>query len=172
MTNEITVVGGVDTHTDVHQAAGEDSIGRRLATKAFPTDPAGCRRLLERLRSQGESAAVGVEGTGAYGAELARVPKANRITVVEVDRPTAGPVAPTASPTRSTPTPPPPRSCPDAPPASPRPATASSRPSAPCAWSAAPRSSPAHRRRIRSTTSSSPRPETCANNSADHPGKR
>ncbi|MFI1386341.1 IS110 family transposase [Embleya sp. NPDC020886] len=87
MTNEITVVGGVDTHTDVHQAAVVDSIGRHLATKAFPTHPAGCLRLLEWLRSQGELTAVGVEGTGAYGAELARVLKANRITVVEVDRP-------------------------------------------------------------------------------------
>lgn len=35
MADEITVVGGVDTHTDFHQAAVIDSIGR-------PTRARGC----------------------------------------------------------------------------------------------------------------------------------
>ncbi|URN14615.1 IS110 family transposase [Streptomyces sudanensis] len=87
MADEIAVVGGVDTHTDFHQAAVIDSIGRHLATEAFPTSPAGYRRLLDWLRSHGDLMAVGVEGTGAYGAELARYLRANQVTVIDVDRP-------------------------------------------------------------------------------------
>lgn len=85
--DEIAVIGGIDTHTDTHQAAIIDTIGRHLATEPFPTSPAGYQQLLDWLRSHGEVLAVGVEGTGAYGAELARFLSANDITVVEVDRP-------------------------------------------------------------------------------------
>lgn len=87
MADEIAVVGGVDTHTDFHQAAVIDSIGRHLATEAFPTTPDGYHRLLHWLRSHRDLMAVGVEGTGAYGAELARHLRAEQITVVNVDRP-------------------------------------------------------------------------------------
>ncbi|MFJ5535400.1 IS110 family transposase [Streptomyces sp. NPDC093261] len=87
MADQIVVVGGVDTHTDFHQAAVIDSIGRHLATAPFPTTPDGYRRLLEWMRSHGDVLAVGVEGTGAYGSELARFLLANEVTVVDVDRP-------------------------------------------------------------------------------------
>ncbi|MBO0915123.1 IS110 family transposase [Streptomyces laculatispora] len=87
MADEITVVGGIDTHTDLHQAAVIDSIGRHLATEQFETTPAGYQRLLNWLQSHGEVLAVGIEGTGAYGAEIARFLTANSVTVVEVDRP-------------------------------------------------------------------------------------
>lgn len=85
--DEIAVVGGIDTHTDLHQAAVIDGIGRHLATGQFETTPEGYQRLLDWLRSHGEVLAVGVEGTGAYGAEIARFLTANGVTVVEVDRP-------------------------------------------------------------------------------------
>ncbi|MFE2696373.1 IS110 family RNA-guided transposase [Streptomyces mirabilis] len=87
MADEIAVVGGIDTHTDLHQAAVIDGIGRHLATEQFETTPEGYQRLLDWLRSHGEVLAVGVEGTGAYGAEIARFLTANQVTVVEVDRP-------------------------------------------------------------------------------------
>ncbi|MGW1811919.1 IS110 family transposase [Streptomyces sp. NPDC002078] len=87
MADQTAVVGGVDTHTDFHQAAVIDSIGRHLATQAFPTTPDGYRRLLDWLCSHGDVIAVGVEGTGAYGCELARYLRQNQITVIEVDRP-------------------------------------------------------------------------------------
>ncbi|MDQ0847362.1 IS110 family transposase [Streptomyces sp. V1I6] len=87
MADEIAVVGGIDTHTDFHQAAVIDSIGRHLATAQFATTPQGYRRLLDWLQSHGEVLAVGIEGTGAYGAEIARFLTANSVTVVEVDRP-------------------------------------------------------------------------------------
>lgn len=87
MADEIAVVGGIDTHTDLHQAAVIDGIGRHLATEQFETTPEGYQRLLDWLRSHGEVLAVGVEGTGVYGAEIARFLTANQVTVVEVDRP-------------------------------------------------------------------------------------
>ncbi|MGW3149535.1 IS110 family transposase [Streptomyces sp. NPDC001177] len=87
MPQPIEVIGGIDTHTDVHQAAVIDTIGRPLATEAFPTTPEAYRRLLAWLRSHGRVLTVGMEGTGSFGAELARYLRASQITVVEVDRP-------------------------------------------------------------------------------------
>ncbi|WP_405691018.1 IS110 family transposase [Streptomyces sp. NBC_00057] len=87
MAQPIEVIGGIDTHTDFHQAAVIDTIGRHLATEAFPTTPAGYRRLLEWLRSHGQVLVVGMEGTGSFGAELARYLHANQVSVIEVDRP-------------------------------------------------------------------------------------
>ncbi|MCY0924515.1 IS110 family transposase [Streptomyces sp. H27-G5] len=87
MADEIAVVGGIDTHTDLHQAAVIDGIGRHLATEQFETTPRGYQRLLDWFRSHGEVLAVGIEGTGAYGAEIARFLTAHEIAVVEVDRP-------------------------------------------------------------------------------------
>ncbi len=46
MAEQRAVVGGVDTHTDFHQTAAIDVLGRHLATKAFPTTPGGYRDLL------------------------------------------------------------------------------------------------------------------------------
>ncbi|MFD5755308.1 IS110 family transposase [Streptomyces sp. NPDC127044] len=84
---EISVVGGIDTHTDFHQAAVIDTVGRQLATESFETTPDGYWRLLEWFASHGEIIAVGMEGTGSYGAELARFLHGNGLTVIEVDRP-------------------------------------------------------------------------------------
>ncbi|MGK3945264.1 transposase [Streptomyces caeruleatus] len=87
MSQPIEVIGGIDTHTDVHQAAVIDTIGRHLATEALPTTPAGYRDLLDWLHSHGRVLVVGMEGTGSFGAELGRYLRANQITVIEVDRP-------------------------------------------------------------------------------------
>jgi transposase len=87
MADEITVIGGIDTHTDFHQAAVIDTVGRHLGTEQFATTPDGYRRLLDWIRSHGDLSAVGMEGTGAYGAELARYLTASQVTVIEVDRP-------------------------------------------------------------------------------------
>ena len=81
------VFGGVDTHAEVHHAAVVDSLGRRLGHRGFPTTPAGYRGLRCWLASHGSVRAVGVEGTGSYGAQLARVLAAAGLVVIEVDRP-------------------------------------------------------------------------------------
>src|ERR671932_462399 len=66
------ITGGVDTHLDVHVAAGLDSRGGLLGVESFPADGAGYRRLLGWLRGFGTVELVGVEGTGSYGAGLTR----------------------------------------------------------------------------------------------------
>jgi transposase len=81
------VIGGVDTHKHLHVAAACDPLGRVLATKEFPTTTAGFRALLRFLRSHGQLAAVGIEGTGCWGGGLARFLTTRDVTVIEVDRP-------------------------------------------------------------------------------------
>ena len=81
------VVGGVDTHKDVHVAAAVDDVGRVLGTAMFPSTLRGHQQLLAWLEDLGEVVRVGVEGTGAYGAGLARYLAKAEVEVVEVDRP-------------------------------------------------------------------------------------
>jgi transposase len=81
------VTGGVDTHADRHVAAVVDQVGRVLGTESFPADEAGYAGLLAWLRGHGELVRVGVEGTGSYGAGLARCLAAAGVPVLEVPRP-------------------------------------------------------------------------------------
>jgi transposase len=81
------ITGGVDTHLDVHVAAALDPLGRLIGTESFTTDAKGYRELLAWLRSFGVVTKVGVEGTGAYGAGLARFLRRQGVHVVEVMRP-------------------------------------------------------------------------------------
>lgn len=81
------VIGGVDTHGDTHHGAVVDQVGRHLADAQVPATAAGYRALLAWLSSHGQLARVGVEGTGAYGAGLARYLHQQQVEVVEVDRP-------------------------------------------------------------------------------------
>lgn len=80
------VTGGVDTHADSHVAAALDGIGGLLGVEQFPTTPAGYTDLAAWLGGFGTVIVVGVEGTGSYGAGLARHLAAAGIAVVEVDR--------------------------------------------------------------------------------------
>jgi hypothetical protein len=66
------VIVGVDTHGEVHVACAIDALGRHLATAHFPTTPKGYRTLLGWAQGLGQVEAFGVEGTGCYGAALAR----------------------------------------------------------------------------------------------------
>lgn len=81
------VIGGVDTHRDTHTAAVVDAAGRLLGHRQFRADPGGYRQLLAWLRGHGLLQNVGVEGTGVYGAGLARHLAAEGVAMVEVDRP-------------------------------------------------------------------------------------
>ena len=84
----VNVTGGVDTHADVHVAAAVCSTSHRLLdTAAFDVTPAGYVKLLAWLESFGLLDAVGIEGTGTYGAGLARFLTAEGVELVEVDRP-------------------------------------------------------------------------------------
>jgi transposase len=81
------VIGGVDTHKDVHVAAVVDDRGKLLDAEEFETTAAGYAKLLAWMQSFGTLDKVGVEGTGAYGAGLARHLATEGITVMEVNRP-------------------------------------------------------------------------------------
>jgi transposase len=81
------VFGGVDTHAEVHVAAVADQIGRVLGSDSFPVTAAGYAAALAWMRCFGELARVGVEGTGSYGAGLARYLTAEGVQVAEVIRP-------------------------------------------------------------------------------------
>jgi len=80
------VTGGVDTHADVHVAAALDPLGGLLGVREFPATPAGYARLLGWLGGFGTVCLVGIEGTGSYGAGLARHIITAGVRVVEVDR--------------------------------------------------------------------------------------
>jgi transposase len=80
------ITGGVDTHADVHVAAALDPIGGLLGVEEFPATAAGYGRLLSWLGGFGTVCLVGIEGTGSYGAGLARHVTAAGVRVVEVDR--------------------------------------------------------------------------------------
>jgi transposase len=81
-----TVTGGVDTHADVHVAAALDAIGGLLGVEEFATTPRGYTELLGWFSAFGTVVLVGIEGTGSYGAGLARYLQAAGVRVVEVDR--------------------------------------------------------------------------------------
>jgi transposase len=88
MTNAVLdVIGGVDTHADNHVLAILDELGRLLSVQSYPSDSQGCQELLAALTAAGPVRAVGVEGTGSYGAGLARLLTAAGVPVIEVDRP-------------------------------------------------------------------------------------
>ena len=85
--HELEIYGGVDSHLDNHVAAVVDSTGRIRGVESFPADSVGYRALHRWMRRQGRLVRVGVEGTGAYGAGLARHLSTAGVDVVEVNRP-------------------------------------------------------------------------------------
>ena len=80
------ITGGVDTHADSHVAAALDPVGGLLGVREFPVSAAGYAGLLGWLGGFGTVCLVGIEGTGSYGAGLARHMSAAGVRVVEVDR--------------------------------------------------------------------------------------
>src|ERR1035441_10980573 len=83
------VTVGVDTHGEVHVAAAfTGDLGRPLGHLEIPTTPAGYRRLLRWAQGLGDATPrFGLEGTGSYGAGLARHLQSAGCTVIEVNRP-------------------------------------------------------------------------------------
>jgi transposase len=81
------VILGVETHGDVHVGALLDALGRPVGVRAVGADEAGHRELLAWCRGHGHLARAGVEGTGSFGAPLARFLAAQGVPVIEVGRP-------------------------------------------------------------------------------------
>jgi Transposase len=80
------ITGGVDTHLDTHVAAALDANGGVLGVESFATTTVGFAELHAWLSSFGNLDRVGVEGTGAYGAGLARFLRSAGAMVIEVGR--------------------------------------------------------------------------------------
>ena len=83
----VQVVIGVDTQQDEHVALAIDQQGVRLAERHEPATSYGYGQLERWSRNLGEVRAFGVEGTGSYGAGLARFLTGRGFTVLEVNRP-------------------------------------------------------------------------------------
>ena len=84
---EREVILGVDTHLDVHVAVLIDVVGRVVATNSVPTTAIGYEQLIEWAGSFGRVSRAGVEGTGTYGAALARHLRERGVQVLEINRP-------------------------------------------------------------------------------------
>jgi transposase len=83
---EWTVAIGVDTHREAHVAVALDRLGRRLGSLEFRVDERGFEELRRFARSLGQPA-FAIEGTGSYGASLARALLADGFAVFECERP-------------------------------------------------------------------------------------
>src|SRR5436309_8449007 len=81
------VILGVDTHSDVHVAAVITALGVLVGSANFPATGAGYQALVGWAGTFGTLRRAGVEGTGSYGAALARHLRAVGIEVIEVNAP-------------------------------------------------------------------------------------
>ena len=81
------IVGGVDTHKDLHVAAVVDEQDRVIGTRSFATTRQGYRQMLAWMRSFGELQRIGIESTGSYGAGLLRFMQQAKVAVLEVTTP-------------------------------------------------------------------------------------
>jgi transposase len=84
--DDLRVVAGVDTHKDVHVAVVGDEVGRLGDTAALVATARGYRRLTGGVSGFGEVGAIGVEGSGSWGAGLSRHPRARGSNVREVNK--------------------------------------------------------------------------------------
>lgn len=84
---QLLVTAGVDTHKDTHTVAALDGRGQLLGVSEFAATAKGYRKIQQWLEDFGQIDCIGIEGTGSYGAGLARYLTAAAIRVVEVSCP-------------------------------------------------------------------------------------
>ena len=81
------LVVGVDTHKDEHVAVAIDQLGVRLGEHRLATSTRGYAGLERWASGHGDVQGFGIEGTGSYGAGLARFLASRGHAVAEVNRP-------------------------------------------------------------------------------------
>src|SRR4051794_12974736 len=81
------IIIGVDTHKHTHAAVAITGLGARVAELTIKVGRHGYRQLETWAASLGTIHAFGIEGTGSYGAGLARALRDGGHTVHEVSRP-------------------------------------------------------------------------------------
>lgn len=79
------VIVGVDTHKSVHVAVAITDLGQRTGDCQVSADTFGYAELVNWARTFGHVIAIGIEGTGSYGAGLASYVRRQSIKVVEVN---------------------------------------------------------------------------------------
>nr|WP_217907644.1 IS110 family transposase [Desulfosediminicola ganghwensis] len=89
MSSQLTreVILGVDTHLDQHIGVVIDSVGKLLGHLSVTANSKGYKQLAKWARSFGDLQRAGIEGTGTYGAGLARYLAAEDVLVLEINRP-------------------------------------------------------------------------------------
>ena len=78
------IVVGVDTHKQTHVAVALTKLGVRIGAHTIPTSPQGYAALLEWASALGPVAGMAIEGTGSYGAGLARFLRQRDVRIIEV----------------------------------------------------------------------------------------
>jgi transposase len=78
------VTFGIDTHKATLAVSAIDPTGRELGARTFPNDRSGHARLQRWAEGHGPERRFGIEGSGSYGAALARLLVTAGETVVEV----------------------------------------------------------------------------------------
>jgi transposase len=81
------IIIGVDTHKHTHAAVAITGLGARVAELTIKVGRHGYRQLETWAKALGTVHAFGIEGTGSYGAGLARALRDGGYTVHEVSRP-------------------------------------------------------------------------------------
>jgi transposase len=81
------IIIGVDTHKSTHAAVAIGALGARVGSLSIPANGRGYQALLDWARSLGPIQAIGIEGTGSYGAGLSRFLSERGCSVLEVNRP-------------------------------------------------------------------------------------
>lgn len=75
------------THADTHHVGLITGYGKKLGDRELLATGSGYSRIIDYATSHGPVTAVGIEGTGSYGAELARRMSAHGCTVRDVNLP-------------------------------------------------------------------------------------
>jgi transposase len=81
------IIIGVDTHKSTHAAVAIGALGARVGSLSIPANGRGYQALLDWARSLGSIQAIGIEGTGSYGAGLSRFLSERGCSVLEANRP-------------------------------------------------------------------------------------
>jgi transposase len=84
------IIVGIDTHKHTHAAVAITQLGARLGELTIRVGSEGYRELEAWARSLGPVRTFGIEGTGSYGAGLARFLRQAGHAVHEVSRPDRG----------------------------------------------------------------------------------
>src|SRR5215213_1325696 len=86
-TDPAEIIIGIDTHKEAHAAVAINGLGARLGAMNLPASSRGYHEMETWARSFGPVRAFGIEGTGSYGAGLARFLQGRGHSVIEVNRP-------------------------------------------------------------------------------------